>query len=237
MAQERSFLDGIADNFAPVHRDGHKYIAIGAVLALLGFLVWSPLGWLAALGTIFLAIAFRDPDRVVPQRDGLFIAPSDGRVEAIESVTPDPAYELGDGERLRISIHLGLFNVHITRAPLAGRIMKAIYTPGAFGDPWREKAHEDNERRATVIETPDGVRIAVVQIAGGWRRRIVGFVKDGDRVGLGERIGMIRLGSRVDVYLPMGAVPLVAVGQTLVAGETTMADARSEEPERIARIV
>ncbi|MEL6746255.1 MAG: phosphatidylserine decarboxylase [Pseudomonadota bacterium] len=234
---DKSFLEQLAENFPTVHRDGQKYIAMAGVAALAGFLLWAPLGWLAAFAAVCLTVVFRDPDRVVPQREGLALAPADGPVAVIEAVVPDPAYGLGDEERLRVTILPALFDVHVQRAPLAGRVAQSIYVPGAFGSVWRDKASDENERRVTVIETSDKqIRIAVVQIAGGLGRRIASFVEDGARIGLGDRVGMVGPGSRVDVYLPVGAIPLVCEGQTMVAGETVLADARSQEPERLARV-
>ena len=232
-----SFLDGLAKGFAPVHRDGQKFVAIGAVLSLLLFLVWLPLGCVMAVLTIWVAYAFRDPDRVVPLRDGLILAPADGTVEAIEAVRPDGGLELGTDERIRVSIHLSLFDVHIQRAPIAGEVMRSLYAPGSFGAVFADKASHENERRATVFRTADKTTVGVVQIAGGLRRRIVSFVREGERLGAGERFGMIRFGSRVDLYLPANVVPLVTLGQTMVGGETVVADIKSDEPERSSRVV
>lgn len=219
----------------PVHPDGHKFIAAAALVALLGFLVWDPLGWVAAGAALYVAYFFRDPDRVVPLRDGLVVAPADGAVSAIEIVEPPAELDLGSGPRTRISITLSMFDVHINRVPVAGRIHRALYIPGQFLNPTTDKASEDNERRALVIETPSGTRIGVVQIAGWINRRIVAFVDEGDSVATGERFGLIRFGSRVDTYLPPGAAALVATGQRAVAGETILADLKSNEPEREAR--
>jgi len=235
--ESESFLDRMTKGFAPVHRDGQKFVALGAVIALALFLFFAPLGWLAAILTLWVAYVFRDPDRVVPLREGLVLAPADGTVEAIDTIKPDGALELGTDERIRVSIHLTLFDVHIQRAPLAGEVVRSLYAPGSFGAVSADKASDDNERRATVFRAGDKSKVAVVQIAGGIRRRIVSFVKEGERIGAGERIGMIRFGSRVDLYLPVGAIPLVTLGQTMVGGETVIADTKSEEPERSSRLV
>jgi len=176
-------LDTIADSLAPVHRDGHKFIAIGLVVTLLLFLLWSSLGWIAALITAWIIYFFRDPDRVTPLRDGLVIAPADGKVSLIEKVRPPAELGLGDEERVRISIFLSIFDVHIQRAPVAGRIIRSLYIPGAFLNAALDKASEDNERRSIVIETATGVKVGVVQIAGLVARRIVGFVKQGEQIG------------------------------------------------------
>jgi phosphatidylserine decarboxylase len=230
-----SHLDTIFDQLAPVHSDGYKFLALGAVATLLLWWLWSPLGWLALIVTIWIAYFFRDPVRVTPMRDGLVVAPGDGRISAIDRVRPPAELALGEGERVRVSIFLSVFDVHINRCPVAGRIARSVYVPGAFLNAALDKASEDNERRSIVIATPSGTEIAVVQIAGLVARRIVTFVRDGDMVGAGERFGLIRFGSRVDVYLPPGRHALVAVGQRAVGGETVLADLKSDEPEREAR--
>ena len=199
------------------------------------FFVWPPLGWIAALITAWIIYFFRDPDRVTPLRDGLIVAPADGKVSLIEKVRPPIELGLGEEERVRVSIFLSVFDVHIQRAPLAGRIARSIYVPGAFLNAELDKASEENERRTIVIETASGLSVAVVQIAGLVARRIVTFVAEGDSIGVGERFGLIRFGSRVDTYLPPGAFPAVAVGQRAIGGETVLADLRSVEPEREAR--
>lgn len=235
MSDHHSLLDTITDTLAPVHRDGHKFVAIGLIATLVFFFVWPPLGWIAALITAWIIYFFRDPDRVTPLRDGLIVAPADGKVSLIEKVRPPAELGLGEEERVRVSIFLSVFDVHIQRAPLAGRIARSIYVPGAFLNAELDKASEENERRTIVIETATGLSVAVVQIAGLVARRIVTFVAEGDSIGVGERFGLIRFGSRVDTYLPPGAFPAVAVGQRAIGGETVLADLRSVEPEREAR--
>ncbi|HEY7670240.1 MAG TPA: phosphatidylserine decarboxylase [Hyphomicrobium sp.] len=235
MSERHGLLDTIMDSLAPVHRDGHKFVAIAAGLALLFFLIWPPLAWILVIAALWIAYFFRDPDRVTPLREGLIIAPADGRIAAIEPVRPPVELGLGPEERVRISTFLSVLDVHITRSPVAGRIVRSIYVPGAFLNAALDKASEENERRAFIIERPDGAQIAVVQIAGLIARRIVAFVHEGDSVGAGERIGLIRFGSRVDVYLPPGKTALIAVGQVAVAGETVLADMKSDEPERVSR--
>lgn len=235
MAHGHGILDSIASFFVPVHRDGHKFIGIFAIITLLFFLLWPPLGWLASLVTIFSVYFFRDPDRVTPMREGLIISPADGKVSSIEKVLPPTELGLGTGERVRVSIFLSVFNVHINRTPVAGEVTHSNYIPGLFLNADLDKASEDNERQALVITTRNGVEVGVVQIAGLIARRIVTFVKQGDTLGAGERFGLIRFGSRVDVYLPEGHHALVAVGQTAIAGETVLADLQSDEPEREAR--
>jgi phosphatidylserine decarboxylase len=237
LSDRHSLLDTILDIFVPIHSDGHKFVAIGLLVTLLGFFIWDPIGWVAAGITAWICYFFRDPDRVTPLRDGLVISPADGRVSLIEKVRPPKELGLGDEERVRISVFLSVFDVHINRAPVAGRIKRSVYIPGAFLNAALDKASEDNERRALVIETTGGTEIGVIQIAGLVARRIVTFSQEGDNVGVGQRFGLIRFGSRVDTFLPPGHGPLVAVGQRAIAGETVLADLKSAEPEREARRV
>jgi phosphatidylserine decarboxylase len=235
--RNHNLLDTILDIFVPIHSDGHKFVAIGLVVTLVGFFLWDPLGWIAAGVTAWICYFFRDPDRVTPLRDGLVISPADGRVSLIEKVRPPKELGLGDEERVRVSVFLSVFDVHVNRAPVAGRIKRSVYIPGAFLNAALDKASEENERRALVIETAAGAEIGVVQIAGLVARRIVTFSQEGDTVGVGQRFGLIRFGSRVDTFLPPGHGPLVAVGQRAIAGETVLADLKSSEPEREARRV
>ncbi len=235
MSERHGIFDTIVDSLAPIHRDGHKFIAIAGGLALLFFLIWPPLAWILVIAALWIAYFFRDPDRVTPQREGLIIASADGRISSVEAVRPPVELGLGPEERVRISTFLSILDVHITRAPVAGRIERSIYVPGAFLNAALDKASEENERRALIIQRPDGTQIAVVQIAGLIARRIVAFVHEGDSVGAGERIGLIRFGSRVDVYLPPGKTALISVGQLAIAGETVLADLKSDEPERVSR--
>jgi phosphatidylserine decarboxylase len=235
VSERHSLIDTITDGIVPVHPDGYRFLAIGAGVSLLLFWLWPPLAWLAVLATAYIAYFFRDPPRVTPLRDGLIVAPADGRISAIERVRPPAELGLGDELRLRVSIFLSVFDVHINRAPVAGRITRSVYVPGSFLNAALDKASEENERRALVIATAGGTEIGVVQIAGLIARRIVTFAKEGDNVGIGDRFGLIRFGSRVDLYLPPGHGALVAVDQRAVGGETIMADLKSQEPEREAR--
>ena len=238
-----SLLSTIVENLAPVHSDGYKFLIPAAVLALfLWFMLpFSFLAYLALLLAIYIAYFFRDPARVTPLREGLVISPADGRVSSIERIKPPAELGLGSDERLRISIFLSVLDVHINRAPVAGRISKSVYVPGAFMNAALDKASEENERRSIVISSsssgPGGYDVAVVQIAGLIARRIVTFIKEGENIGTGERFGLIRFGSRVDVFLPPGHGCLVAVGQRAIGGETVLADLKSQEPEREARVV
>jgi phosphatidylserine decarboxylase len=235
VSNRHGIIDTIIDNLAPVNRDGHKFIAIAAGLALIFFLVWPPLAWVCVVAALYIAYFFRDPDRVTPQREGLIIAPADGRIAAIETVQPPTEMGLGSEQRVRISTFLSVLDVHITRSPVSGRIVRSIYVPGSFLNAADDKASDENERRVMIIQKTDGTEIGVVQIAGLVARRIVPFLHEGDNVGVGERLGLIRFGSRVDVYLPVGKQAIVSVGQTATAGETVLADLQSAEPERVAR--
>jgi phosphatidylserine decarboxylase len=232
-----SLVDTIRENLAPVHRDGLKFLAIaGGVALLVWFLLpFSTLAWLFTAVAAYVAYFFRDPARVSPLREGLIVSPADGKISMIEKVAPPAELGLGTEPRLRISIFLSVFDVHINRSPVAGRIARSIYVPGAFLNAALDKASEQNERRSLVIASPSAGEVVVVQIAGLIARRIVTFVKEGDAVGVGERFGLIRFGSRVDVYLPPNRGCLVAVGQRAVGGETVLADLKSAEPEREAR--
>jgi phosphatidylserine decarboxylase len=230
-----SVLASIRSQLAPVHREGLPFIAAFAVVSLLLFWLWSPLGWLGALVTLWCVYFFRDPERVTPLRDGIVVAPADGRVSRIaNAVAPQ---ELGLGERPlpRVSIFMSVFDCHVNRSPVTGKIERIVYRPGAFVNADLDKASEDNERNSFLIATDRG-RIGVVQIAGLIARRIVCFVRQDASVGVGERIGLIRFGSRVDIYLPEGVRPLVAEGQTAIAGETVIADLRAGDPQRTYRI-
>lgn len=235
MSERQGIFEGFARHFVPVHRDGHKFLGIGALVTLVAFLLSTSLGLLVALVTLYIGYFFRDPDRVTQMREGLIIAAADGEIAEIEKVLPPSDLGLSGGERVRIVTHLSPFDVHINRAPVAGRISQSVYVPGAFVNPTTDKESEDNERRYTLITTPDEKQVVVTQIAGMISRRIVSFVSEGDSVGAGQRIGLIRFGSRVDVYLPPEATALVSVGQRCVSGETVLADLQSNEPEREAR--
>ena len=238
-SQNHSLIETITDNLAPVHRDGWKFVAIAGAVALFfwALLPFSFLAYLALAATAYVAYFFRDPVRVTPLRDGLVVSPADGRISMIERVQPPAELAIGHEERLRISIFLSVFDVHINRAPVAGRITRSVYVPGAFLNAALDKASEENERRSLVVTTSGGAAVGVIQIAGLIARRIVTFAKEGDTIGIGERFGLIRFGSRVDIFLPPGRGALVAVGQRAVGGETILADLKSDEPEREARSV
>ncbi len=228
MQENKSLMDTILSVFVPIHREGHKFIAAFAVGALALFWISEPLGWLGVLATLWCIYFFRDPERVPPDGDSLVIAPADGRISAVEMVASPKELDLNGERRMRISIFLSVFNVHINRSPVAGRITKMTYVPGKFLNAELDKASEENERQCLTLEDAGGTRIGCVQIAGLVARRIVTFVQQGDRLAAGERFGLIRFGSRTDVYLPPGCNPLVKVGQTAIGGETVLADFGSD---------
>jgi phosphatidylserine decarboxylase len=209
---------------APIHPDGWKFIAIAAVATLILFLLWPPAGWIALILTLWMAYFFRDPWRVTPTRSGLIVSPADGIVVSLGATAPPPELEMGSDPLPRIGIFLNLFDVHVARAPVGGRLMARRYTKGRFINASLDKASTDNERLALRILADDGPAIACVLIAGLVARRIVCGVYEGQTLAAGERIGIIRFGSRVDVYCPPPYVPLVALGQRMIAGETVLAD-------------
>lgn len=228
-------FDSILSVLTPIHREGHRFIAIFAGLTLVLFWIADPLGWIGVIATLWCAYFFRDPDRVTPLREGLVISPADGIVSAIEDVTPPAELDLGTKTHIRVSVFMNVFNCHVNRVPVPGKVTKITYVPGKFINAELDKASEDNERQAVTLEMADKTKLGVVQIAGLVARRIVAFVEEGDRLAPGERFGLIRFGSRVDVYLPPGVAPQIAVGQTAIAGETVIADLSSDEAERTAR--
>jgi phosphatidylserine decarboxylase len=232
MNDRNSVLDSVTNAFVPIHRDGHKFIAIAALITLILFLVTPPLGWIGVIATAFCAYFFRDPDRVVPQRQGVVVSPADGKIAAIAEVVPPRELALGDQKLVRVSVFLSVLDVHIVRTPVAGRISRSVYVPGKFLNAELDKASDENERQALVVETGEGRKFGLMLIAGLIARRIVTFVGEGASVAAGERIGLIRFGSRVDVYLPAGAEVLVSVGQTAIGGETVLAELAAKSPMR-----
>src|SRR5262245_39203696 len=221
-----SVLASIRAQLVPIHREGYPFIGGFALASLILFWLWSPLGWLGTIATAWCAYFFRDPPRVTPVADGLVVAPADGRISLVTNARPPAELALGERALPRISIFMNVFDCHVNRSPVGGRIERIVYRKGKFLNAELDKASEDNERNALVIAGPSG-RVGVVQIAGLIARRIVRFVNEGQLVGAGERIGMIRFGSRVDVYLPDGVRPAVSEGQTAIAGETVIADLRA----------
>ena len=221
--------------FPSVHPEGRKFLLIAAVATLVVYGGISHfLGWLMVGLTIWIAAFFRDPIRTTPQGGNLVVAPADGLITTIAKVTPPRELAgtggLQDGEMTRISIFMSVFDVHINRSPVTGRVRKLVYVPGKFLNADLDKASEDNERQHFLIEAEDGTLIGVTQIAGLVARRILTFLREGDVVEAGQRIGLIRFGSRVDVYLPEGTGPKVLLGQRAIAGETVLAELGVDAP-------
>ncbi|WP_374273573.1 phosphatidylserine decarboxylase [Paenirhodobacter enshiensis] len=216
----------------PMHREGRKFVAIFAAITVVLFLIWHVLGWIGLGLTIWCYYFFRDPVRVTPVREGLMVSPADGIVSLLEPAVPPVELGLGDQPMMRISVFMSVFNCHVNRLPLAGRILTVAYRPGKFFNASLDKASSDNERNGLAVETADGKRYGVVQIAGLVARRILCEVKPGQELMTGEHFGLIRFGSRLDIYLPPGVSPLVVIGQTMIAGETVLADLTSDEPAR-----
>lgn len=229
-------MDPLKQIIPPVHREGWRFVAIFAIVTVLLFLVWDVLGWLGVLATLWCAWFFRDPDRVTPVREGLIVSPADGVVQAIGPAVPPPELELGDAPRLRISIFLNLLDVHINRVPADGLVLRRVYRPGLFLNAALDKASEQNERSAVVMKMTGGQELVFVQIAGLVARRILCELSAGDAVQAGERFGLIRFGSRADIYLPDGVSPLVAEGQRMIGGETVLADVHAGEAPRLGAV-
>lgn len=221
--------------FVPIHTEGHAPLLASALVALVGFFIWWPIALVGGLSTIVCLFAFRDPERMTPLREGLIVSPADGIIIQVDEAVPPADLDLGEQALPRIAISIGLFDVHVNRIPVDGVVAGTSYRPGAYRDPTHDKASEENERQMIRIRTADEGEVGIVQIAGFIARRIVATVSQGDAVKAGERFGLIRFGSRVDVYLPSGTTLLVAPGQRAVGGETVLADFRSEEGARPAQ--
>ncbi len=216
-----------------IHPEGRKYGLIVAAAALVfAFLAWETIAWPLGLLSLGVLAFFRDPQRITPQGDRFVVAPADGLVTLIQKVDPPRELVLDDGSGVpglaagqvtRISIFMSVFDVHINRAPIGGTVRRVVYIPGRFLNADLDKASEENERQHLLIERSDGVKLGFTQIAGLVARRIVPFVKPGDILAAGQRVGLIRFGSRVDVYLPEGTEPRVLLGQKIIAGETVLA--------------
>jgi phosphatidylserine decarboxylase len=209
---------------APPHPAGYPFLVGAGVAILAGILLGGWLVWLGLLFGLFCCYFFRDPARVPPARDGLLLAPADGKVTSIAAVPPPPELGLGTAARWRVGIFLSVLDVHVNRVPADGTVTRIAYRHGSFFNAGLDKASERNERNALALRLADGREIAVVQIAGLIARRIVCDVREGDAVRAGERFGIIRFGSRTDLYLPEGVSPLVAAGQTMIGGETVIAE-------------
>jgi phosphatidylserine decarboxylase len=230
----------IREVLVPIHPDGWKFIALFAAVTLVLFLVFPPLGWIALMATLWCVYFFRDPWRVTPLRAGLVVSPADGRIVSIAPAVPPAELGMGPAPMMRIGIFLNVFDVHVNRIPLGGRIVKLAYHKGKYLNASLDKASDENERMAIRIAPADAAPgappgsgdMAVVQIAGLVARRIRCDLREGEDVITGQRFGIIRFGSRTDVYLPAGTVPMVVVGQHTIGGETVIGDSRSNEPPR-----
>ena len=225
-------MDALSTVLYPINRAGWPFIAIFAVATIIFFAIWAPLGWIGLILTLWCIYFFRDPPRTVPLRKGLMVSPADGRVTMIVPAVPPPELGMGPEQMLRISIFLNVFNVHVNRVPIEGAVVKSAYHPGKFLSASMDKASDVNERAAVRLKMTDGRDVAFVQIAGLVARRIITTLKDGQEVRTGQRYGLIRFGSRLDIYLPRDAEPLVIVGQTAIGGETILCDFASAEPAR-----
>jgi phosphatidylserine decarboxylase len=222
----------IRRTLAPLHPDGWKFVAAASVATLILFLIWRPGGWLGLILTLWIAYFFRDPWRVTPTRAGLIVSPADGTIVALGPAPPPPELDMGAEPVTRIGIFLDLFDVHVARVPVGGRVAKVHYTKGRFINASLDKASEHNERLAIRVAPDEAPEIAFVLIAGLVARRIVCGLGGGERVAAGQRVGIIRFGSRVDIYCPPPYVPLVALGQRMIGGETVLADRMAREPPR-----
>ena len=237
MASKQTDKDGLLSGIlVPVAREGWPFIGVFAGVSVLLFMVAEPLGYVGAILTLWCVYFFRNPDRVTPNRDGLVITPADGVVQLILDKAPPKQLEMGDTPVTRISVFMNVFDCHVNRIPCDGRIGKLSYIPGRFVNAALDKASEENERQMLRIDRPDGKQVAAVQIAGLVARRIICYLRDDQTVLAGERFGLIRFGSRVDVYLPPGVASQVVVGQRCIAGETVLADLLSGEPSRAGEV-
>lgn len=213
-----------------INKEGWKFFGIFAAITALLAMIWEPLGVIGLVCTVWCYYFFRDPERVTPEIKDVVVSPADGIVQMITKVKAPEELDLGDEEYTRVSIFMSVFNVHVNRAPAEGTIIKAVYVPGKFVNATLDKASKDNERQLLAMKTASGKQIVFVQIAGLIARRILCFAKLGDKYKAGERFGLIRFGSRLDVYLPTGVEPQVCLGQTMVAGETVIANLSLRQP-------
>ncbi len=221
------------DFVIPIHREGWYFALVAAVLTFLLTLLSPVLGFFGAIVTAWVVYFFRDPERVTPQGEGLVVSPADGIVLYVKPATPPAELELEGDEWTKISIFLNIFDVHINRIPIDGQIITSHYRPGLFVNASLDKASDDNERQALSIKTKSGQMVGFVQIAGLVARRIRCDVQEGDEVLAGQRFGLIRFGSRADIYLPKGVASFVVQGQRMIAGETILADLNSQAPHRV----
>ena len=227
-----NIMEMVRSVLVPIHPEGWRFIGVFALITLVIGFFWSPFLFIGGVLTVWCAYFFRNPERITPVREGLVISPADGVVQMIQPSAPPRELEMGDAPLTRISIFMNVFDVHVNRAPVDGIIEKLAYRPGKFLNASLDKASEHNERQSVRMRLADGRDIAIVQIAGLVARRILIWIEEGRELAAGERFGLIRFGSRVDVYLPDGVSPLVCVGQTAVGGETVIADLGAGEPPR-----
>jgi len=232
----KTIFNVIKDSIPPIHKEGHYFVTIFAVGTILLWAIWSPLGFVGLVATVWCAYFFRDPARVTPEGDSLVISPADGLIQKIEKVAPPAELGLSDEKVTRISIFLNIFDVHINRCPISGEVTVLNYHPGKFLSANLDKASVENERQSVVIKTPDGQEIVCVQIAGLIAKRIVCYLEDKQKVTAGERYGLIRFGSRADIYLPKGVNAQVIAGQRAIGGETILADLKSKAANRKGEI-
>ena len=231
--QSRSLISYLV---VPIAREGWPFIAVFMLVTCVLFLISYVLGWLGVFLSLWCVYFFRNPDRVTPQRNGLIISPADGVVQLIEEVLPPKQLDMGDEAVFRVSVFMNIFDCHINRIPCDGQIGRLVYIPGRFLNASLDKASEENERQMLRIDLDDGRFIGAVQIAGLVARRIVCYLEEDQKVLAGERFGLIRFGSRVDIYLPPGVMPYVIVGQKCVSGETVIADMDSDDARRVGEI-
>ena len=228
-----SLLDNV---LVPIAREGWPFIAIFGLVSLILYFVYAPLGWIGLIVTLWCVYFFRNPDRVTPEREGLIISPADGIVQMIAEMSPPEELDMGSEPVVRVSVFMNVFDCHVNRIPCDGRIGKLVYVPGQFLNASLDKASEENERQMVRIDLDSGAFVGAVQIAGLVARRIVCYLEADQIVLAGERFGLIRFGSRVDIYLPHGAVSHAVIGQKCVSGETVLADLKSDEAARSGEV-
>ena len=228
-----SLLDNV---LVPIAREGWPFIAIFGLVSLILYFLYAPLGWIGLVLTLWCVYFFRNPDRVTPEREGLIISPADGIVQMIAEVSPPEELDMGSEPVVRVSVFMNVFDCHVNRIPCDGRIGKLVYVPGHFLNASLDKASEENERQMVRIDLDSGAFIGAVQIAGLIARRIICYLEEDQIVLAGERFGLIRFGSRVDIYLPHGAVSHAVIGQKCVSGETVLADLKSDEAARSGEV-
>ncbi|MEM7301627.1 MAG: phosphatidylserine decarboxylase [Pseudomonadota bacterium] len=217
-----SIINSVRQTLVPIHKAGYPFVLVFFIAAILLGQVWDALFWIGLIFTLWCAYFFRDPERTTPQSDNLVISPADGKISFVGNAVPPAELGLGDEARPRVSVFMNVFDCHVNRSPVAGTISKIAYKPGEFLSADLDKASQDNERNAIVVDTRHGP-VAAVQIAGLVARRIVCWAEEKNHIAQGERFGLIRFGSRVDIYLPAGTQSCVGVGQRAVAGETVIA--------------